>query len=136
MKVVLAHGVFDILHFGHLQYLEFAKRQGGYLIVSVTSDKHVNKGPDRPVFPLEKRMAMVKALRVVNQVVASHDALPNVIIRRIRPDVYVKGAEYRGKLPEQELVESLGGVVVFSDGVVHSSTALVGKLDRPMATLQ
>lgn len=136
MKVVLCHGCFDILHYGHLQYLEFAKRQGNYLIVSMTSDMYVNKGPGRPVFPLEKRMAMVKALRIVSQVVASYEPLPNAIISRIRPNVYVKGAEYRGKLPEQKLVESLGGVVVFSDGVVHSSTALVGKLDRPMVTFQ
>ena len=136
MKIVLCHGCFDILHYGHLMYLEFAKKQGGYLVVSVTADRFVNKGPDRPVFPLHKRMAMLRALRIVNSVIASDDTLPNAIIKRIKPDIYVKGAEYRGKLPEQELVESLGGTVVFSDCVVHSSTALVSKLGEPMVAGQ
>lgn len=117
-------------------YLEYAKRLGDYLIVSVTADRFVNKGPDRPVFPLEKRMAILRALRVVNQVIPSESQTPDYVIQRVKPNIYVKGEEYRGRLPEQGLVERLGGTVVFSAGIVHSSTALVGKLGGPMATIQ
>lgn len=128
MKIVLAHGCFDILHYGHLQYLKSAKRLGDFLIVSVTSDKFVNKGPGRPVFTLRQRMEMLKALRFVDQVIASNAPTPEKVIKRWKPHIYVKGIEYKGRLPEQSLVESLGGRVHFTNDVVYSSTALCSKL--------
>lgn len=128
MKIVLAHGCFDILHYGHLQYLKSAKRLGDFLIVSVTADKFVNKGPGRPVFTLRQRMEMLKALRFVDQVIPSNAATPEKIIKRWKPHIYVKGIEYKGRLPEQALVESLGGKVHFTNDVVYSSTALCSKL--------
>lgn len=128
MKTVLCTGCFDIFHVGHLRYLKAAKRQGDYLIVAVTSDKYVNKGPGRPVFGIRHRMEILQSLSFVDRVVSSNSAVPIPIIKRFRPHVYVKGAEYRGRLPEQELVESLGGRVHFTNDIVFSSTALCSKL--------
>lgn len=125
MKVVLAHGVFDILHYGHLVYLTEAKKHGNVLVVSVTADEYVNKGPERPVFTLRKRMEMLKALRIVDRVIASHAMTPENVIRQVRPDVYAKGIEYKGRLPEQTMLEAMGCKVIFTEGGVHSSTALI-----------
>ncbi len=131
MKVVLAHGCFDVFHFGHLAHLQFAKMQGEILIVSVTEDEYVNKGPNRPAFPLSKRMAVLRALAIVDNVIPSKN--PFEAISKVKPNIYVKGKEYRGKLPEQDLVETYGGRVVFSDEEVFSSTLLLarGDLDLP-----
>ena len=123
MVVVLALGCFDPLHWGHVQHLRAAKRLGTHLIVAVTADKNVNKGPGRPVFHDRDRASMVAELRCVDAVFIAdgwRDA-----IELVRPQIYVKGKEYAGKLPEQEYVESFGGRVVFTDEVVYSSTALL-----------
>lgn len=125
MKVVLAHGCFDILHYGHLVYLTEAKKHGNVLVVSVTADEYVNKGPERPVFTLRKRMEMLRALRIVDRVIASHAMTPENVIRQVRPDVYAKGIEYKGRLPEQAMLEAMGCKVIFTGGDVHSSTALI-----------
>jgi rfaE bifunctional protein nucleotidyltransferase chain/domain len=123
MKIVLAVGCFDLLHAGHVKHLEAAKALGDILVVSVTSDSHVNKGPLRPLFPQSTRREMVAALRCVDRAIISDSA--EQAIRNIKPDVYVKGSEYQGKLPEQDLVESLGGRVVFTNTPVYSSTKIM-----------
>lgn len=122
MRVVLTVGCFDIFHYGHLKHLQAAAKLGDYLVVSVTEDEYVNKGDGRPVFTLKQRQEVLKALRFVDQV-TSHKS-PDTSIKRWKPHVYVKGVEYKGKLPEQALVEKLGGRVVFTNEVVYSSTAL------------
>lgn len=83
----------------------------------------MNKGTGRPLFPHAERAAMVRALRCVNRV-TSHDYAEEAI-RRIKPDIYVKGKEYEGRLPEQGLVEVLGGKVVFVDLPTYSSTEIM-----------
>ena len=93
-------------------HLQEARRLGDLLIVSVTKDEHVNKGPGRPVFKLHQRMAMLRALAIVDDVRAVSSS--EEAINLIRPNIYVKGKEYEGKLKEQTLVESLGGKVVFT----------------------
>lgn len=128
MKVVLAHGCFDILHYGHLRHLKKAKSLGDYLVVSVTAAKYVDKGKGRPVFSDRQRVEMLRALRFVDQVVLSNAPTPEKVIKRWQPHVYVKGSDYKGRLPEKELVESLGGRVVFTNEVVYSSTALCSSL--------
>ena len=127
MTTVLAHGCFDLLHYGHLRHLQAARALGDRLVVSVTTARYVNKGAGRPVFNDDQRREMLMALKCVDDVVLSLEATPEAIIRYLKPDIYVKGAEYRGKLPEQELVEALGGRVVFTDEPVYSSTTLIGK---------
>lgn len=120
---VLANGCFDPFHYGHLLYLQEARKYGDTLIVAVTVDEWVNKGPGRPAFKLHERMAMVKALAIVDEVIPSVSGVEAVY--KVKPDVYVKGKEYEGKLQEQALVEFYGGRVVFTDTPTYSSTAIL-----------
>ena len=122
---MLCTGCFDILHVGHLYYLKAAKYLGDMLVVGVTGDDYISKGPGRPVFLEEQRAFMLEELRCVDVVKIYHEKIPYDLISKIKPSVYAKGSEYRGKLPEQELVESLGGRCEFIDTPVYSSTKLL-----------
>lgn len=131
--VVLAAGCFDPTHYGHVQYLEAARRMGNVLVVSVASDFRVReaKGMDRPRSPAAHRAGVVAALSYVDAVTVcdAGDVVP--VIKAIRPHVYVKGAEYRTKKTMALSVEVIevqryGGRVEFLSGpVVCSSTALL-----------
>jgi rfaE bifunctional protein nucleotidyltransferase chain/domain len=123
LKVVLANGCFDPFHYGHLCYLQEARKHGDVLVVAVTKDDFIDKGPGRPAFPLDERMAIIKALAIVDEVIPSDTGLEAV--RQVKPDVYVKGREYENKLPEKALVEFYGGKVVFTDTPTYSSTAIL-----------
>ena len=123
MKTVLANGVFDVFHYGHLAYLQEARKYGDVLVVAVTMDEYVNKGPGRPAFSLKERMAIVEALAIVDQVIPSKSG-PEAV-KAVKPDVYVKGKEYENRLPEKALVEFYGGRVVFTDTPTYSSTAIL-----------
>lgn len=92
MKVVLANGCFDILHWGHVAHLQEARKMGDYLIVSVTMDENVNKGPGRPINPLWKRMAVLKELRCVSQVYPTLSACSAIL--HWKPQIFVKGIDY------------------------------------------
>ncbi len=135
--VVHCHGCFDIVHPGHIQYLEFAKSLGDVLIVSVSSDTHVNKGPSRPLIPDDLRASSVAALQCVDWVYINSDPTAVDLLNALRPDVYVKGREYEKNLDprfaaERETVIRNGGRVVFSTGdVVYSSSELIGAIGRP-----
>lgn len=121
--IVLANGCFDPFHYGHLKHLQAARALGDVLVVSVTDDEHVGKGPGRPLFPLKERMELIRALAIVDEVIATPNAVE--AIRKVKPAVYVKGREYESNLPEKQLVEFYGGRVVFTDGPTYSSTELV-----------
>lgn len=131
--VVLCHGVFDLLHYGHIEHLEEAKAQGDILVVSVTAAKYVNKGPGRPYFTDEQRMHFLASLECVDYVLLSEAVTVHDIVRAVQPDIYVKGQEYAraendvtGNIgPEQEIVESYGGHIYFTQGAVYSSTKLL-----------
>ena len=131
--VVLCHGVFDLLHYGHIEHLEEAKAQGDILVVSVTAAKYVNKGPGRPYFSDEQRMHFLASLECVDYVLLSEAVTVHDIVRAVRPNVYVKGQEYAkaeddvtGNIgAEQEIVESYGGHIYFTNGAVYSSTKLL-----------
>lgn len=111
-KIVQCHGTFNVFHYGHLVLLQHARTLGDALIVTVTAKRYVNR-PGLPVTPDHQRMAILRALACVDDVrlINAPDAFEAV--RLVKPDVYVKGREYMGKLAEQHLVESLGGRVVF-----------------------
>lgn len=129
--VVQCHGCFDIVHPGHLRYLEFAHRQGDILIVSVTGDNQIDKGAQRPFIPQELRAENLAALEFVNWVYINPHATAVEVLDEVKPDAYVKGSEYEhstdaGFLAERRTVEGYGGRVIFSSGeVVFSSTRLL-----------
>jgi cytidyltransferase-like protein len=121
---VLALGCFDNLHIGHLRHLQKARSLGDYLMVGLTHDDYVGKGPGRPVFNWNQREAMLSALRCVDGVML-HVDIGNTL-RTYRPDIYVKGIEYQGALVEEGLCNDLGIKLVFLDTQpVYSSTALL-----------
>ena len=91
--------------------------------MAVTMDQCIDKGPGRPAFPLNERMDIIRALAIVDEVIPMQNGLD--AIKRVRPDVYVKGKEYEGRLPEQELVEFYGGRVVFTETPRYSSTEIL-----------
>jgi rfaE bifunctional protein nucleotidyltransferase chain/domain len=134
-RVVQCHGVFDLVHLGHVRHLEHARRQGDMLIVTLTADRFVNKGPGRPVFPELQRAEMIAAMSYVDWVAINDapDAVP--AIDAIRPAIYMKGSEYAdaaedvtGKIAvERQIVETHGGQIVFTDDIVFSSSALINQ---------
>jgi rfaE bifunctional protein nucleotidyltransferase chain/domain len=133
--LVQAHGTFDILHLGHVRHLEAARKLGDILMVTVTADRYVNKGPGRPVFSAELRAEMLGTLEYVDWV-AINDA-PDAVsaIEQIRPSIYVKGQDYQnpqGDITGKILLELLavkahGGRIQFTDEVTFSSTELINR---------
>ncbi len=114
-RVVFTNGVFDLLHPGHVRYLQAARHEGDALIVAVNSDRSVrgNKGPARPVTPEAERAELVAALACVDAVVIFDEPTPAAIIRRVLPDVLVKGADWpANEIVGRDTVEGRGGVVV------------------------
>ncbi|MCP4593109.1 MAG: adenylyltransferase/cytidyltransferase family protein [bacterium] len=133
-SIVHCHGCFDIVHPGHIRYLEFARRQGDVLIVTLTGDAAIAKGFDRPYIPQELRAENLAALEFVDWVCVDAAPTAEEVLSAVAPDVYVKGREYEfsrdpGFLREREVVEQQGGRVIFSSGdVVFSSSQLIESL--------
>ncbi|MEV4495899.1 D-glycero-beta-D-manno-heptose 1-phosphate adenylyltransferase [Micromonospora arborensis] len=127
-SVVFTNGCFDVLHRGHVRYLEQARALGDLLIVAVNSDDSVRrlKGPDRPVNPVEDRAALLAALACVDHVVVFEEDSPAALIGAVRPDIYVKGGDYPPELvPEAPLVRRLGGQVHTLGYVPDRSTSAI-----------
>lgn len=134
--VVQCHGCFDIVHPGHIRYLQFARTLADVLVVSVTGDALIDKGHDRPWIPQELRAENLAALEFVDWVIIDPNPTACELLEQVRPDVYLKGREYALSsdarfLRERQIVERHGGRVVFSSGdVVFSSTRLARSLAR------
>lgn len=130
--IVMAHGCYDLLHIGHVQHLKAAKRLGDVLVVTITADEFVNKGPDRPAFPEDDRAAMVEALECVDYIAINNSGDSSDAILAIKPDRYVKGIDYVGMSPdiEQIAVQRIGGKVMFTTTEKHSSTDLIERYLR------
>ena len=134
-RVVHCHGVFDLLHPGHLRHLREAREQGDKLVVSITPDRFVNKGPNRPAFPEALRLEQLAALLFVDYVVLNDAPDAISIIQKIRPDLYVKGIEYKehatditGKISEEAAaVEAVGGRMYYTHDIVFSSSELINR---------
>jgi rfaE bifunctional protein nucleotidyltransferase chain/domain len=137
--VVMAHGVFDLLHMGHVRHIEEARSFGDMLVVSVTPDRFVNKGPGRPVFGELMRAEMLAALGSVDYVIINEGPTAEPAIDGIRPSVYVKGPDYvdagsdvTGKITDERVaVERHGGRIQFTDDVTFSSSALINRYFSP-----
>lgn len=135
-KVVHCHGVFDLLHIGHIRHLEQAKQFGDLLIVTLTPDHHVNKGPNRPAFAEQLRAEAVAALDCVDYVAINKWPTAVETIRLLKPDVYVKGLEYKdsnnditGKIKEEtEAIRSVNGKIQFTEDITFSSSRLINQL--------
>jgi len=114
-RIVFTNGVFDILHPGHLRYLQAARRHGDLLIVGLNSDASVrrNKGPERPINPEAERAEVLEALECVDAVSIFDEDTPADIIRRVQPDILVKGADWPAdQIVGRETVEARGGRVI------------------------
>ncbi|WP_344481344.1 D-glycero-beta-D-manno-heptose 1-phosphate adenylyltransferase [Nonomuraea monospora] len=131
-RVVFTNGCFDVLHRGHVTYLEQAGQLGDVLVVAVNSDASVArlKGPGRPVNPCEDRMSVLAALNDVDYVTPFEEDTPERLIRMMRPELYVKGGDYTAEmLPEAPLVRALGGEVRMLGYLPdRSTTAIIGRM--------
>ena len=134
-RIVFTNGVFDLLHPGHVRYLEDARAMGDVLIVAINSDRSVreNKGPSRPVMPEAERAELVAALAAVDAVVVFDDPTPERILRALLPDVLVKGADWAADaIVGRDIVEARGGRVVRAPLVGgFSTTADIDKIRNP-----
>jgi D-beta-D-heptose 7-phosphate kinase / D-beta-D-heptose 1-phosphate adenosyltransferase len=133
-RIVFTNGCFDILHRGHISYLNRAKNPGDILVVGVNSDASVRrlKGPERPINSLEDRVQVLSALTCVDYLAAFDGDTASDLIRMVRPDVFVKGGDYtKERLPEAPVVESLGGTVRILPFVDNrSTTAIIERIKR------
>lgn len=130
--VAFTNGVFDLVHSGHVEYLEWARAQADALIVAINSDDSVRrlKGESRPFVPFEDRARVIAALRCVDAVVGFSELTPETVLDRLHPDIHVKSAQYRLEdLPERTVIESYGGRILLAphqDG--KSSTDLAARI--------
>jgi len=134
--IAFANGCFDLLHVGHVRYLEAAREQGDVLVVGLNSDRAVEalKGPRRPLLPAEARAEMVAALGAVDYVVVFDDVTAEGILRDLRPHVQCKGTDYSAEsVPERAVMESLNGAVrIVGDAKSHSTRELLASIVKRM----
>lgn len=124
-KIVFTNGCFDILHVGHIEYLKFSRRQGDVLVVGLNTDGSVRKlkGSNRPVVPEHERARLLAAMEDVDYVILFDEQTPDELIKKVKPDVLVKGEDWRDKgVVGSEFVESYGGKVVLAPLVEGVST--------------
>ncbi|MBM4134957.1 MAG: adenylyltransferase/cytidyltransferase family protein [Nitrospira sp.] len=134
-KVVHCHGVFDLIHVGHIRHFEEAKRMGDVLVVTLTQDEYVNKGPHRPAFPQSLRAEVLAALGIVDYVAINRWPTAVETIKRLRPNIYAKGPDYKdaakdlseGIKLEEEAVKSAGGELRFTEDISFSSSQLLNR---------
>ncbi len=131
-RVVLANGIFDLLHVGHVRYLEGARSEGDTLVVAVNSDASATrlKGPGRPVLPAESRAELVAALAAVDFVTIFDEPTVEPLLEALRPAVHAKGTDYTAEtVPERAIAERLGvRIAIVGDPKRHSTTALLAQL--------
>jgi D-glycero-beta-D-manno-heptose 1-phosphate adenylyltransferase len=134
LAIALANGAFDLLHVGHIRYLEGAKREADRLVVAVNSDQSVRelKGPSRPILPEADRAELVAALRAVDYVVIFDEPTVTPLLELLKPDVHCKGTDYTvDTVPERDTVRGYGGrIAIVGDPKDHSTSDLLSRL-RP-----
>ncbi len=132
-KVVQCHGVFDIVHLGHIRHFNMAKKEGDVLLVTLTADRYVKRGPGRPIFNEQLRAEYLASLSMVDHVgIVSADTATESI-KALKPDFYAKGVEYKnhkkdvtGKISEEEdAIKSVGGKIVYTDDITFSSSQII-----------
>ena len=132
LTIAFANGAFDLLHVGHIRYLEAARREGDRLVVAINDDESVrrSKGPSRPVLPQADRAELVAALRAVDYVVIFSEPTVAPLLELLTPDVHCKGTDYTvDTVPERETVRAYGGrIAIVGDPKDHSTSDLVSRL--------
>jgi D-glycero-beta-D-manno-heptose 1-phosphate adenylyltransferase len=132
LRVVFANGCFDVLHAGHVRYLEGAKSLGDLLVVGVNSDDQVSKqkGAGRPILPARERAELVASLESVDLVTIFDEPTVEELLLTLRPDVHAKGTDYTvDTVPEREVVKSIGGqVAIVGDPKDHSTSDMIARL--------
>ncbi len=134
-KVIYCHGVFDLLHIGHIRYFDQARQMGDILVVTITPDRYVDKGPHRPAFNEKLRAEAVASLKNVDFVAVNNWPTAEETLRLLRPDAYVKGSDFSnaqsdptGKLAKEEQVTmEIGAEMAFTEDIVFSSTNLINR---------
>jgi rfaE bifunctional protein nucleotidyltransferase chain/domain len=133
-KVVFANGCFDVLHVGHIRYLEAAKALGDILIVAINADEQARllKGKDRPILPQDQRAEIVSALETVDLVTIFTEPTVTELLLALQPDIHAKGTDYTEEtVPERDVVRSFGGqVAIVGDPKNHSSSDMIEKISR------
>jgi len=140
-KIVHCHGVFDLLHVGHIRYFEEARAMGDVLVVTLTQDQFVNKGPNRPAFSQELRAHAIASLEAVDYVAINRWPTSVETIQLLRPDIYVKGGEFKDELDldgavsqEAQTIRDIGGEIRFTDDTVtFSSSNLLNRYISPFS---
>jgi rfaE bifunctional protein nucleotidyltransferase chain/domain len=134
LKIIHAHGVFDLLHVGHIQHLEQAKELGDVLVVTITPDRFVNKGPHRPAFTEKLRAYALAALESVDYVAVTESSTSVEAIEHLKPDIFAKGIEFKGLKDmtgavslEAEAVKAVGGKIKFVGNITSSSSSLMNQ---------
>ena len=134
-RIGLAHGVFDVLHSGHLLFFKECKKYCDELIVSITDDKFVNKGPDRPIYTSQERLELISSFKFVDKVLISKDFTPIKLIQRLKPNYYFKGSDYNnfsddlsGNISkEKKMIEKFGGQIKILNTKQTSSSSIINK---------
>ena len=133
-KIVHCHGCFDLMHPGHIKHFQAAKKMGDVLVVTLTPDKYVDKGPERPVFNENLRAESIAALECVDYVAVNKWPTAEETLRLLKPNFYVKGQEFEniedktGKIQkEYEVIREIGSEMRFTHEIVFSSTELIKK---------
>jgi len=143
-KIVLCHGVFDLLHIGHIKHFEESKKLGDILIVSLTPDKYVNKGPSRPAFNEKLRVEAIAALEIVNYVILNSTPTAVSLIKKIRPNIYCKGLDYKnhksdisGQIKHEiSAIKKIGGKIAYTGNIRFSSSKFINKYDNSRSNVQ
>jgi rfaE bifunctional protein nucleotidyltransferase chain/domain len=133
-RIAFANGCFDLLHVGHVRYLQGAREQGDVLVAGVNGDRSVAvlKGPGRPLLPAQARAELVAALECVDYVVIFDELTAERLLRELRPHVQCKGTDYReDTVPEREVMKSLGGTLkIVGDSKLHSTREMLEEIGR------
>ena len=132
-KIVLCHGVFDLIHIGHIKHFKEAKKKGDYLLVSITSDKYVNKGSGRPIFNQNYRAEFLSSLSFIDAVVVNDQITSERLISVVKPHIYFKGPDYKDNqkdntkniYKEVAITKKFGGKIIYSSDITFSSSNLI-----------
>ena len=135
-RIVMCHGCFDIIHFGHILHFQTSKKFGDKLIVTITKDKYVNKGPDRPIFNHYERAIVLSGIGVIDKISINNKPSAANLLLQFKPHVYSKGYEYASKKQkinpllndERNIVKNYGGKMKFTMDNISSSTRIIQKL--------